>query len=89
MRLLPPSSQDHPSLLHEPSFSSSLHGAALDPCLPGPAGPVLAGLLDHVDEVGGVLDLRQLLEVAVDLVVGPGPKYALDKQLENNLGKAS
>ena len=79
MRLLPPSSQDPPSPPPR-SLPSSLHGAALDPCLPGPAGPVLAGLLDHVDEVGGVLDLGQLLEVAVDLVVGPRPEYALDKQ---------
>ena len=34
-----------------------------------------------MDEVGGVLDLGQLLEVAVNLVVGPGAEYALDKQL--------
>ena len=42
---------------------------------------MLAGLLNHMDEVGGVLDLGQLLEVAVNLVVGPGAEYALDKQL--------
>ena len=51
---------------------------------------MLAGLLDHVDEVGGVLDLGQLLEVAVDLVVGPRPEYPLDEQLEmGKIAKAS
>ena len=62
-------------------MASSLHGAALDRRLAGPAGPVHARLLDHVDEVGRVIDLRELLEVAVNLVLGPGPEDALDKTL--------